>query len=486
MPAVDASVILRLGSHSEKDYFEKVIRFIDGYIIAANLVESTPAACASLVFRFSGDKKSTPYFLDPMTYAFGAYMDPETGKVRNDLDWIKSDQKLKTGKKGEKETVRAFKRSYRNLGEKFGGPFAEAVRDPNNKNAAISPEDLKDEGVIDQVASAVVRYQLERIRKTFSEEIEEDFGVTHDLPLPQAVMAPYFYIEPSAQAAWLDVNLRLMRATVALGNKGLPAHGVLCMDQGVLCKKKDIIDIADKVVGTGVDGVWLWFSKLNEDELIAARHEHVSPKDVKSYIRSTSTFKKLSALRELVERLSEKVEVYNMHGGFFSLALSKFGMKGISHGVGYGERKDVVPIVGQAIPMVRYYLPDIYRRLGIPDIESCFNSLSINQPNDFYDQICDCAICRGVVNSDVEQFRLFGELQPRKPGKKRSTQTPDAAKRCRFHFLLTRIRERDWIKNVTVQEIAESLTEADKQWSEQRTVKRYCSHLKAWKEALIE
>lgn len=472
MTVVDPSVILRLGSHAEKDYFEKVIRFIDGYIIAANLVESTPAATASLVFRFSGKRRDTPYLLDPMTYAFGAYHDPENGSIRHDLDWIKSDQKRK------KEIVRDFKRSYKSLGKAFGGPFAKAVSDPQNARAAISPSDLGDPSVISDVCKAVVRYQLERIREVYAEETKDDTGaaqIARSFPPPQAILAPYFYIEPTEEQAWLDVNLSLMRATASI-DSGLPVHGVLCVDhRSILLEPQKVKAIVDAIMKTGINGIWLWISKLNEDELTGIGQTDAS---------GTESYAKLSALRSIVETLSSKMEVFNMHGGFFSLALSKYGLKGISHGVGYGEQKDVVPVVGQAIPVVRYYLRPLHRRLGVPDIERCFRSLGIEEPDDFYEQICDCAICKGVVSSNVNQFRLFGEMQPPKPGKQRGTQTPAAAKRCRFHFLLNRIRERDWLKGATLEEIINSLRAANEQWRGQPTVQRYCPHLEVWAQVL--
>jgi len=459
MTVVDPSVFLRLGSHAEKDYFEKVIRFIDGYIIAANLVESTPAATASLVFRFSGKKRDTPYLLDPMTYTFGAYLDPENGSIRHDLDWIKSAQK-------RKKTVRDFKRSYKSLGEAFGGPFAKAVRDPKNARAAISPSDLEDPSVIADVCKAVVRYQLERIPAIYEKEMDEDIGagqIVDRFPRPQAILAPYFYIEPTDERAWLDVNLSLMRATASIVSD-LPVHGVLCVDQSILREPQKIKAIADAVMKTGIDGIWLWISKLKEDE--------------------TDSYAKLFALRSIVETLSGKMEIFNMHGGFLSLALSKYGLKGISHGVGYGEQKDVVPVVGQAIPVVRYYLPPLHRRLGVPDIERCFPSLKIQEPDDFYEQICDCAICKGVMSGNLSQFQRFGDMQPPKPGRQRSTQTPAAAKRCRFHFLLSRIRERDWVKDATLDDITDSLRTAYQKWCDQPTVQRYCPHLEVWAKVL--
>lgn len=455
MPAVDPSIYLRLGSHSEKDYFEKVIRYLDGYIIAANLIESTPAACASLVFRFSGERKQKPYLLDPMTYAFGAYTDPSTGKIRHDLDWIKSEQKRK------KQTIRDFKRSYKKLGEEFGGLFAKAVGD----SEAISPLNIRDDAIIKHITNAVISYQRNRIPEIFREEMKEDpeaGEMIKEIPLPFAIIAPYFYIEPSDEASWLDVNLRLMRATV-LGEKDLPVHGVLCVDRSMLKSQNKLESIARELVQTKIKGVWLWLSKLNEEE---------------------STANELSGLKYLVNKLSSDMEVYNMHGGYFSLALSRFGMKGISHGVGYGEQKDVVPVIGQSLPVVRYYLPDLHRRLGVPDIQRCFHSMEIKEPDNFYEQICDCAICKGVVSNNTDQFGLFGEMQPPKPGKNRSTQTPAAAKRCRFHFLLNRVRERDKIKNITSMEIGKSLLRENEKWRNQRSVERYCQHLLVWNKVL--
>jgi len=462
MAIVDPSVILRLGSHAEKEYFEKVISFVDGYIVAANLVESTPTASASLVFRFSSRKRSIPYYLDPMTYAFGAYTDPQIRRVRSDLDWIKSDQK----------NGRYFKRSYKALGEILGKPFEDAISDPKNKKAAILPEDFSDDSVIHNVCESVTNYQLTRVRSIF-QEVPEVKHFADSIPLPASVFAPYFYVEPSGERDWFDLNLRLMRATTGM-NLPIPVHGILCMDESVLLRDDFLGYIINELPKTKITAVWLWFSKFNEDELIRADIDIVK----------TRSYTKLMALRNLTEKLSRSMEVFNMHGGFFSLALSKCGMKGISHGVGYGGQKDVVPVIGQGIPVVRYYLPELHRHLSVPDIERCFNSLNISEPKDFHEKICNCAICKGVVNTDVAQFRLFGEIQPPKPGKQRGTQTPAAAKRCRFHFLLSRIRERDLVKENTISHIARDLDEANQKWNSQLSIQRYCPHLEVWKEVL--
>ena len=66
--------ILRYGSHSEKEYFEKMLGFFDGVIFSANLLESTPSATVSLISKFSGQKRAIPYIIDPMTYSFGEFL----------------------------------------------------------------------------------------------------------------------------------------------------------------------------------------------------------------------------------------------------------------------------------------------------------------------------------------------------------------------------------------------------------------------------
>src|ERR1017187_4427825 len=104
-------------------------------MVGANLLQATPGATASLLFKLN-KQAERPYYVDPMTYAFGTYIDPDTGRVRSDLDWIKSDQKIK-GQKGKFR--RDFKSSYRKLAETFGVPFSNAV----DRSKAIEPVDFR-------------------------------------------------------------------------------------------------------------------------------------------------------------------------------------------------------------------------------------------------------------------------------------------------------------------------------------------------------
>ena len=177
------------------------------------------------------------------------------------------------------------------------------------------------------------------------------------------------------------------------------------------------------------------------------------------------------------------LKVFNLHGGYFSLALSKFGLAGISHGIGYGEQKDVVPVIGQAIPTVRYYLPALHKRLGVPQIQRAFPAMGVVTAADFYAKVCDCAVCKGIVVNSAADFRLFGETQLSASAAS-EVQTPQAARRCRFHFLVKRIKERDAMPALSLAAIRQRLESGVKGWGAQPTLQGSVGHLLKWSAAL--
>ena len=451
MTVKDPKIYIRLGSHAEKEYLLKTAHMFNGLIVGANLVEATPSATASLIIKLCGAKTNLPYLIDPMTYAFGSYIDPDTQEPRADLDWIKSDQKIK------KQLVRTFKRSYANLAEQLGGLVQTALR----RGSAITPGDLASDAEIGRFCESIAIYQLRRI----SDELEKDpeyKALAADVPAPAAVFAPYFYIEPSEEQGWTELAFRLMTKTAEI-QQDLPVHGMLCLDEQYLENPAFIQRVCEAIPQTGVAAVWLWFSNFKED---------------------TASIAKLTAFRQLIETLSASVDVFNLHGGYFSLALSKIGLSGLSHGVGYGEQKDVVPVIGQSTPTVRYYLPAVRKKLSVPEIERCFEALGIRTTDDFHRHICDCVVCKGVLASGLAAFGEFGDMHRSTPMSRRSAQTPAAAKRCRFHYLLSRAKESRSVTEQTIEAIVGELEGAYTKWSEQPSVADDCGHLQRWKAAL--
>jgi len=431
---VDPKVIIRMGSHAEKDYIEKTARYLDGIIVGANLFEATPGATATLL----GKKLNKPYYIDPMTYTYG-----------RQLDWIKSQQR----KTGEKD----FKRSYKKLADKLSLPFTSALQ----KESRVTPKDFEGDFKVEECCRAVMEYQINRIKENFDEDPEyKEYAA--DIPNPAAIYSPYFYIETNNQDAWLDLVLLLAKVSASL-KYDIPVHAIICTDEEMLDDSNFLSKLKSELPSTGIGGVWFWFSDF--DEL-------------------NSDIDKLKAFRSLVEDLSKEIEVYNLHGGYFSLCLCKYGLTGVSHGVGYGEKKSVVPVQGAATPTVRYHLPDFHKRLGVPAIQRCFDSLKIKTPDDFHEKICGCVVCKGIVSKNLDDFGLFGDMDYSTPMSKRLAQTPAAAKRCRFHFIMNRIRERDELKEKNVEIILAELDGVEDKWSGQVSVKDDMMHLSRWREAL--
>jgi len=453
VPDLSPQVILRLGAHSEKEYIEKTIQYFDGVIVGANLLEATPGATASLVFKLYG-KGKRPYFIDPMTYAFGAYEDPSSGEMRTDLDWIKSEQKVRGGKKGE--TKRDFKSSYRKLSIAFGTPFSEALE----RAVAVNESDLSTERAVDGACKSVLDYQETRLQRVFRED-KEAAPFADDLPSPAVLFAPYFYIEKTHAEELIRLNHALGLSSTRQSKK-IPVHIVLCANRGLLTDAR----LSNRVIGNLKDctpaGVWLWFSRFDE---------HLASKD------------ELTAMRWWVEQLAPSMAVFNMHGSFFSLALSKVGMSGIAHGVGYGEQKNVVPVIGQSTPTVQYYVRSLHTKYSVPIIERSFSALGIETSDDFLSKVCDCLVCREIIGPNLNAFAQFGEIHYSTPISKRAAQTPAAAKRCRFHYLLNRFKEREYVRNASLADIAKGCDSVADEWSK-TLVSGEIAHLKRWAKVL--
>ncbi len=453
-------VVLRIGSHAEKAYFGKLAKSLDGLMFGGNLMEITPAATCSLIFALKNKRggKALPFYLDPMTYCFGPYIDPQTGKKRIDLEALKSER---LEKRGSKKKIKAVKKSYTALADKLGPDFRTAVTaskaiDPS----IIAPADR------DKLCQGVVDYQLKRIKEILSEdELMKQFVGEGS---PAAVFAPYFFINDNWADDGLKTAIDLATRTAAL-KPSAPVHVVVCASHSILSNAAHVKYLIDELPKTNVAGVWLWFGGFDEMK---------APLD------------RLVAFRNIVRGLSGKMEVYNLHGGYFSLLLTHDGLTGISHGVGYGEQKPVAQVIGAAAPTVRYYLPPICRRVGVPDIQRCFPDVGIATPADFFANVCDCQICKGVIGSDLARFASFSKMHRANPTAQRDSQTPAAAKMCRFHFLINRFKERAMVAQLTAADRSQHVTDMADPWRNCYPLQQYLGqqgtkgYTELWAEAL--
>jgi hypothetical protein len=460
MSIAPPKVVLRIGSHAEKAYFEKSAKSLDGLMFGGNLLEITPAATSSLIFALKTKRggMALPFYLDPMTYCFGRYIDPQTGKKRIDLEALKSER---LEKRGSKKKIKIVKESYTALADKLGSVFQAAVAASNAIDTSIIAPANRD-----KLCQGVIDYQLKRIEEILCEdELMKQFAGKGK---PAAVFAPYFFVHDKWADEGLKTAIDLATRTAAL-RPAAPVHAVVCASHSILSNAAHVKYLIDELPKTNVAGVWLWFDGFDEMQ---------APLD------------QLVAFRNIVCGLNGKMEVYNLHGGYFSLLLAHDGLTGISHGVGYGEQKPVAQVIAAAAPTVRYYLPPICKRVGVPDIQRCFPDVGIATPADFFAKVCACQICKGVIGSDLARFASFGEMHRANPAAQRDSQTPAAAKMCRFHFLINRFKERATVAELNAADRSQHVTDKVDPWRESYPLQQHLGqqgtkgYTELWAEAL--
>jgi hypothetical protein len=290
---------------------------------------------------------------------------------------------------------------------------------------------------------------------------------TAECPGPSFVFAPYFFIpyRTSGWRKWYELNLALASAFVETDGK-IEKHGVICIDQSVLEDEGDFLEICGQFLEADLPAYWLWFSALTEEKISETR--------LQTLANGVSLF--AAAERRL----------YNLHGGYLSALLSKRGLTGFSHGVGYGEGKDVVPVIGVIVPTVNYHYPPLHIRTSIIDVERALSDLEISDADDFHKKVCDCTVCKRVIAGDLKNLRQFGEFVL-KIGNQRESQTPDSAKKCRFHFLLARRKEIDHVADLTPAQLKQELREVAREYAALPGYLILASrwkHLRTWSKAL--
>ena len=119
-----------------------------------------------------------------------------------------------------------------------------------------------------------------------------------------------------------------------------------------------------------------------------------------------------------------------------------FGMTGFCHSVGYGEHRNVVPVLGGGVPPAKYYFPPLHRTFVFADIQSVVAHLSTEQ---YYSDVCNCPVCQNVIGTNFQaNFQRYGETELKGTGKLGQPvfiQTPNSVRVCRGHYLAARFIE---------------------------------------------
>lgn len=424
MPEPAPQLYLRIGSHAEKQYILKTVKLFDGALVGANLLESTPGATVSLAVTILGGFKKA-FAIDPMTYTFGMA-----------LEHIQSETIDRTARKPGTRKV-GLKRSFVRLLEEYGDPLESTVV---SKKRPVTPDDFTDSD-IQTLSSRLFVYQTERMKSEWESDPQLK-ELAPEMPLPTFVFAPYFYVPYDGRSnrwrRWHELNVSFAKSFASI-NSAIPRHAVLCVNRELLGSANDAKQVCEAYINSGSAACWLWISALQEPE--------ITESELRLLVDLCKMFK------------TARVDLYNMHGGYLSALLSKHGMTGFSHGVGYGEAKDVVPVIGVTVPTVNYHLPPLHVRVPVLELERALEKLGIKNATDFHRDICDCTVCKGVLSGDLRNLHEFGDLVL-KVGNIRESQTPDSAKKCRFHFLLARKKEIDGITGISLETAKQKLADS--------------------------
>ena len=379
MPEVVHS--LRMGTHAEKQYLDRGRMFYDELVFNANLVEASKSALAVFVATLA-----RPFSIDPVTYAFA--LDPR----------LIMSQRKRSGALEVKST-------FAKLATAYGLPSSVLGVRP------LGPDDIDD--IAESFAGGVVAYQ----RKTLRRALDSDAAflsspIAAGLAAPSRILAPYF-VEDFV-TGWSPTNLLL------LGFVDSDALA-MCAYDSRRARQENVVNLANQFAEQQHDVV-IWPTDFDE---------HRSDTD------------ELRRYAYLVGRLAASGRSPRAaYGGFFALLLAFRGLVGLTHGVGYGDKRDLEPVVGGGLPPARFYLPAVRDLVSISDLVLLASGLT---DGEFLSEVCDCTICRGLLSRGGVGGLVASltETEDRTSSSRRvvAVSTPRVYSLTRFHFLEARARE---------------------------------------------
>lgn len=92
--------------------------------------------------------------------------------------------------------------------------------------------------------------------------------------------------------------------------------------------------------------------------------------------------------------------VFALYGGFFSVLLARYGLKGSSHGIGFGEHRSHIELPSSGAPPARYYIPKLHRYASVEVAQSLWTQ--------FPELVaCRCVECGGSSPLSLDYHALM-------------------------------------------------------------------------------
>lgn len=455
--------ILRYGTNADQKYFDGDFESCYNTVaINANMIASSPNTLALFVGKKTINK---PFFIDPISHLF------------------QHSQSYISGASG------GIKRSIDNLISSYVKDIIEDELDTQEKydfvKSIIKSDNITDEFITDFTRN-ILSYQENLVSNgnksiadytKYVDFAKEEDPSQKDLQIhqkPEFLVAPYFYID---EESWLEKNILFLEKAKSLASDDQKVFAQIVISKRVfdkgLLNTNDLLDkIIEKYKNSSADGFLLWVDDHSE-------HEEIS--------------ESLQKYKGIIEGLySDEKPVYSLYGGFFSICLSNKELKalsGVSHGMEYGESREVVP-VGGGIPVAKYYFYPLHKRMNLKDMVDVIRQLKIETKEQFFEKICDCPMCKEVIKSDVlNDFQEgYGKSKPStfQRGETLVTMsfsTTETKARSLKHYLYSKKREFAEVENKTINDIVDRLNKDYEKYKNIVDINN-CQQLEEWAQAL--
>jgi len=439
---------LRMGSNTEKQYVKKTGTLFSGLLVKTNYFESAPGMLSGMFLKFSSLKPSRGYIIDPITYVFSLEpefirswqkvdVDKAEKRLRDDLrlgtrekiprSWIR---KIKYPSKRQKNKIEIYNimKAFRKLADLY---FSDNIASVIGKRA-LAKEDFKDQTLISFVKN-VISYQETAITSRYDTSRYSDFKDI--IPSPLMILSPYFLINDEDDLKFMVKIWNLFDSQYDKGN------GAIVLQCTINFLEDNLQLLLDSLSTIRKNNLFLWIDQFDE--------EIASSTQLEAYVKFVT------------QASSSGKQVINLYAGGLSPLLFPFGLAGIVNNVGYGLQRGAEPVKG-GIPTAHFYIPTLHIReqvLATYDLLIRNNIGSTKE--EFYRDVCSCPVCKEGIKNGVKDFvPFYGVLDfPKsRPDSTKKYPTPEALKRCTFHFLFSRLKEYSWAMNATREEVIHRLT----------------------------
>ena len=199
--------------------------------------------------------------------------------------------------------------------------------------------------------------------KKYAERLgEEDLDIDGSSP-PNIILPPYF-VANSTNDEWWKLTTRIYGATCEVLEKD--GSKMKCV-RVVATDQVDVLDSLCESLPENEELV-IWVSGLNE---------------LKADVLD------LAAYGNSIRNASNRGQnLFALYGGFFAVLLSTLGLRGVSHGIGYGESRRWIELPKSGPPPQRYYIKPLHRYVNQELAEQLWKHKVFR---------CDCPICKGTT-----------------------------------------------------------------------------------------